>query len=165
MAVAQFHACWSRIRPVSNWKDRGEEMRKSMRWLAGLALLPAWCTCFAWENFEVAVYARAQEVARMGDAQWLQEEWQRISGALQVDKVYLEVHRDGIVPDDATLQAAKAFFAARGVKTAGGITYTIDEGNRFETFSYSNPGHRRRVQSIAENAARHFDEVILDDFF
>jgi hypothetical protein len=101
----------------------------------------------------------------MGDAAWLQAEWQRISGAVHVDKVYLEVHRDGVMPDAATLDAAKAFFAARGIETAAGITYTISEPNRFETFSYSNPEHRRRVQAIAETAARHFDEVILDDFF
>jgi hypothetical protein len=129
--------------------------------LLALLCLPA----VAYENFRVAVYARAQEVSRMGDAAWLQAEWQRISGSVHVDKVYLEVHRDGIMPDAATLEAAKAFFAARGIVTAAGITYTISEPNRFETFSYSNPEHRRRVQSIAETAARHFDEVILDDFF
>ncbi len=84
---------------------------------------------------------------------------------MHVDKVYLEVHRDGTMPDDATLEAAKAFFAARGVRTAGGITYTISEPNRFETFSYSNPEHRKRATAIAQTAARHFDEVILDDFF
>nr|PZN68500.1 MAG: hypothetical protein DIU62_04735 [Pseudomonadota bacterium] len=140
-------------------------MRMSTRWLSGAALLALWTTGHAWENFEVAVYARAQEVVRMEDREWLEREWQRISSAVQVDKVYLEVHRDGHVPSDAALEAARAFFAERGVKTAGGITYTIDEGNRFETFSYSNPEHRRRVQAIAENAARHFDEVILDDFF
>ena len=141
-------------------------MRASM-WRAAVAALLWACgsAAMAFEDFTVAVYARAQEVARMGDAAWLAEQWGRIAGAVHVDKVYLEVHRDGIIPDDATLAAARAFFAARGIATAGGITYTIDEGNRFETFSYSNPGHRRRVQSIAENAARHFDEVILDDFF
>jgi hypothetical protein len=119
----------------------------------------------AYENFQVAVYTRAQEVAQMSDPAWLEREWARISSAVQVNKVYLEVHRDGVMPTEATLAAAKAFFAARGVKTAGGITYTISEPNRFETFSYSNPEHRKRVQGIAEYAARNFDEVILDDFF
>ena len=62
-------------------------------------------------------------------------------------------------------EAAKKFFAERGVAVAGGITYTVSEPNRFETFSYSNPEHRRAVQQIAEHTARHFDEFILDDFF
>src|SRR6185369_3908094 len=52
-----------------------------------------------------------------------------------------------------------------GVKTSGGITYTINESNRFQTFSYNTPADRKRAQMIAELAARHFDEVILDDFF
>jgi hypothetical protein len=138
----------------------------SLRRLACLLLLAcATDAAQAYQNFEVAVYCRAQEVARMSDPAWLEQEWQRIAGAVHVDKVYLEVHRDGVMPDAATLEAAKAFFAARGVRTAGGITYTISEPNRFETFSYSNPEHRRRVREIAETAARHFDEVILDDFF
>lgn len=119
----------------------------------------------AYENLKVAVYARAQEVSRMGDAAWLQAEWQRIADSVHVDKVYLEVHRDGVMPDAAALAAAKAFFASRDIETAAGITYTISEPNRFETFSYSNPAHRQRVQAIAEYAARHFDEVMLDDFF
>lgn len=141
-------------------------MRNAILRAAWPVLLGLWAgTAGAYENFKVAVYARAQEVNRMGDAAWLEAEWQRIAGNVHVDKVYLEVHRDGVMPTAATLEAAKAFFAARGVETAAGITYTIDEGNRFETFSYSNPEHRQRVQQIAETAARHFDEVILDDFF
>lgn len=119
----------------------------------------------AYDNFEVAVYTRAQEVQQMSDPAWLEAHWERISSQLHIDKVYLETHRDQLLVDGATLEAAKAFFAARGVKTAGGITYTLDEPNRFETFSYSNPEHRAQVQAIAEHTARHFDEFILDDFF
>ena len=53
----------------------------------------------------------------------------------------------------------------RGIETAGGITLTINERNRFETFCYSDPEHRAWVQNVVEHTARHFDEVILDDFF
>ena len=67
--------------------------------------------------------------------------------------------------DDKTIEAAKAFFKKRGVETAGGITFTIDESNRFQTFCYSNPEQRAKVKEIVEHAARHFDEIILDDFF
>lgn len=111
------------------------------------------------------MYCRAYEVREMADPAWLRSRWDELSRQVHVDKVYLETHRDGVIVADATLESAKAFFAAQGVQTAGGITYTIDESNRFETFSYSNPEHRRKVQEIAEHAARHFDEVILDDFF
>ena len=55
--------------------------------------------------------------------------------------------------------------ADRGVRTSGGITWTIDEGNRFETFCYSDPKHRAWVKKVIEHTARLFDEIILDDFF
>ena len=88
-----------------------------------------------------------------------------ISQQLEVDKIYLETHRDLLIVDDATLEQAKKFFHDRGIETAGGITYTINEANSFETFCYSNPEHREMVRKIAEHTAKHFDEFILDDFF
>ena len=138
----------------------------SFRWCAALAACALFARdALAYENFRVAVYCRAQEVQKMADPKWLEASWQAVSREVHVDRIYLETHRDRIVIDDATLEAARKFFAARGVQVAGGITYTISEPNRFETFSYSNPEHRREVQKIAEHTARHFDEFILDDFF
>ena len=130
-------------------------------WLVVLLAAPAG----AYESFRVAVYCRAYEVKEMADPAWLTARWEELSRQVHVDKIYLETHRDLLIVDDATLEAAKAFFAARQVETAGGITYTIDESNRFETFSYADPAHRRKVQEIIEHTARHFDEIILDDFF
>ena len=132
--------------------------------LAGCALLFSGAAP-AYENFRVAIYCRAQEVQKMADPQWLQQSWQAISREVHVDRVYIETHRDRILIDDATLEAAKQFFASKGVQVAGGITFTVSEPNRFETFSYSNPEHRKAVQQIAEHTAKHFDEFILDDFF
>ena len=119
----------------------------------------------AYENFKVAVYCRAQEVNRMGDTAWLEARWKEISSQLHVDKVYIETHRDEMLVDDATIEAAKKFFLDHGVQVAGGITFTVSEPNRFETFSYSNPEHRAKVRQIAERTAKHFDDFILDDFF
>jgi hypothetical protein len=119
----------------------------------------------AYENFKVAVYSRAYETAKMADPAWLEERWARISQQVHVDKIYLETHRDQLIVDEATLEAAKKFFIAHGVQVAGGITFTIDEPNRFETFCYSNPEHRAKAKQIVELTARHFDEFILDDFF
>ena len=128
----------------------------------GAAALPAKP---AYKNFKVSVYVRAYEVDKMKDPQWLDSTWTVISQQLDVDKVYLETHRDLLLVDDATIENAKRFFHERGIETAGGITYTIDESNNFETFCYSNPEHRKKVQEIAEFTAKHFDEFILDDFF
>ncbi|MBQ9877942.1 MAG: hypothetical protein IJM29_03430 [Bacteroidales bacterium] len=117
------------------------------------------------KNFKVSVYVRAFEVDKMKDSQWLESTWKTISSQLDVDKIYLETHRDMLLVDDATLEKAKAFFEKQGIEVAGGITYTISEPNDFETFSYSNPEDRAWVQKVAEHTARHFDEFLLDDFF
>ena len=119
----------------------------------------------AYESFKVSIYVRAYEVDKMKDIHWLDSTWNVISQQLEVDKIYLETHRDLLIVEDATLEQAKKFFHDRGIETAGGITYTINEANSFETFCYSNPEHRKMVQKIAEHTAKHFDEFILDDFF
>ena len=116
-------------------------------------------------NFKVSVYVRAYEVDKMKDSQWLDSTWNIISRQLDVDKIYLETHRDLLLVDDATLEKAKKYFLNKGIEVAGGITYTINEANNFETFCYSDPEHRKIVQNIAEHTAKHFDEFLLDDFF
>jgi hypothetical protein len=136
--------------------------------LIGALLLGAAASAFAgrgYKNFEVAVYARAYEVQQMDSLQWLEPLWNEISRQVMVDKIYLETHRDRVLVGEKTIEAAKTFFKARGVKVAGGITYTVNERNRYETFCYTNPEHRKRIKEIAEYTAKHFDEIILDDFF
>jgi len=129
-----------------------------------VTLVPA-ASAQGYDSFEVAVYARAYEVREMADLEWLRTRFEVIQRHLPVSKVYLETHRDKLLVDAETLEQAKRFFAERGIETAGGITLTIDERNRFETFCYSNPEDRQWVQQVVEHTARHFDEIILDDFF
>ncbi|NCB08710.1 MAG: ABC transporter permease subunit, partial [Bacteroidia bacterium] len=119
----------------------------------------------AYKNFKVAVYCRAYEVEKMADPKWLTSVWDTLSHQLHVDRIYLETHRDLLIVPDATLEAAKKFFQSKGVEVAGGITYTIDESNNFQTFCYTNPENRQKVKEIAEHTAKHFDFFILDDFF
>lgn len=88
-----------------------------------------------YKSFKVSVYARAYEVEKMKDLHWLDSTWTIISQQVDVDKIYLETHRDLLIVDDATLEQAKKYFQDRGIETAGGITYTIDESNNFETFA------------------------------
>jgi hypothetical protein len=118
-----------------------------------------------YKNFTVSVYTRAYEVRDMADLKKLQETWDLISSQVKIDKIYLETHRDLLIVDEKTLEGAIKFFKSKGVKVAGGITFTIDESNNFETFCFSNPEHRKKAKEIAEFTAKHFDEFILDDFF
>jgi len=118
-----------------------------------------------YRHFHVALYATVYDVRQMADLKWLKASFETISARLGVDKVYLETHRDTVMADEATIEQARAFLNARGVRTAGGITLTVNERNRFETYCYTRPEHRQKVREIVEYTARLFDELILDDFF
>jgi hypothetical protein len=118
-----------------------------------------------YNGFKVSVYTRAYEVEKMKDLHWLDSTWNIISSQVKVDKIYLETHRDLLIVPGETLEQAKKFFQGKGIEVGGGITYTINEANSFETFCYSNPEHRKIVQEIAEHTAKYFDDFILDDFF
>ena len=118
-----------------------------------------------YKNFDVAIYSRVYETRQMKDPAWLESHWEAISRNLKVDKIYLETHRDTVMVDQETLDQAKKFFLGKGVKVAGGITATLSERNRFETFCYADPAQRQKMKEIVEFTARNFDEIILDDFF
>ena len=118
-----------------------------------------------YEHFTASVYVRAGEVARMADDAYLESNWEAVRDQVRISKVYLETHRDRQIVDSETLDKAKRYFEERGIEVAGGITLTISEPNRFETFCYSDAQHRAWVRELAEHTAAHFDEFILDDFF
>ena len=118
-----------------------------------------------YRNFNCAIYARVYEVIEMGDLDWLASRFEAMERFIKIGKIYLETHRDRVVVEEDILLRVKQFFHDRGVRTSGGITITVNERNRFETYCYTNPEHRQMLKEIVEYTARHFDEVILDDFF
>lgn len=115
--------------------------------------------------YQVSIYTRAAEVDKMADTAWLHQTWTAISSQLHVDKIYLEIHRDRLFIEPDQMRKVISFFKNQGLKVAGGITFTIDESNNFETFCYSRPEHLKMAQDIIERCASLFDEIILDDFF
>ncbi len=119
----------------------------------------------SYQHFNVAIYATVYDVQQMADLDWLRTSFGGISRHLYVDKVYLETHRDMILADEKTIAQARTFFEARGVRTSGGITLTVNERNRFQTYCYTNPEHRQKVREVVAYTARLFNELILDDFF
>ena len=50
-------------------------------------------------------------------------------------------------------------------RTSGGLGLTANEPNQFQSYCYSTPEDREKVKAMTEFTARHFDEIILDDFF
>ncbi|MBN2103655.1 hypothetical protein JW835_06405 [bacterium] len=118
-----------------------------------------------YQNFHTAIYTRVYEVKKMADPEWLEKSFNRISQSIKVDKIYLETHRDMVMIEEEDLVRIKQFFEDKGIQTSGGITITVNESNRFQTYCYTNPEHRRKLKEVVEFTARHFDEIILDDFF
>jgi hypothetical protein len=145
--------------------------------LFALPCLSAFATAPAHDQFKVAVYIPVFQVERMmKDPAYLKESWAEISSQVHVDKVYIETYRSGEVADDAALENAKTFFKQQGIETAGGIAYvgagdtagsdSADAGGgQFISMCYTDPKQRDLVKRVAELTARHFDEIMLDDFF
>ena len=128
------------------------------------------------DQFRVAVYIPVFVVQKMKDPAYLQKSWDDLSSQVKVDKVYIETYRSGTIADDSNLEQVKGFFAAHNVETAGGIAYVgrgdtagadapEDNGGQFISMCYTDPKQRDYVKHIAEITARHFDEIMLDDFF
>jgi hypothetical protein len=120
-----------------------------------------------YQNFDVAIYIVASTAQRqLSDPKVLEAQYQRAASQLKFDKVYLEAYRDHLFLDEKVLVATKQFFERKGVKVAGGLTLAKGgQGGQFGTFDYENPEDRAECQRAVELAARHFDEIILDDFF
>ena len=130
----------------------------------------------AHDQFRVAVYIPVGVVERMKDPAFLEKSWDDIRSQVKVDKVYIESYRSGVIADDALLETVKSFFTARGVEVAGGIAYAAGgdtagftanevESGQFISFCYTDPKQRDYVKHVSEVTARHFDEIMLDDFF
>ena len=118
-----------------------------------------------YQNFKVSTYIRAQDVARMENDKFLQSTWETVSSQVDLDKIYIETHRDAYTVPEKTLLKVKNFFLKKGLEVGGGITFTRSEPSDFETYSYAREEEQQQVKQISEYTARFFDDFILDDFF
>lgn len=124
------------------------------------------CAADNYRNFDVAIYIPAGVVHSFEDPQKLQNDWNVISSQLKVDKVYIEAQRDHLTNSDVLLDSVKQFFIQRGVRVAGGMALSDGGmGGQFHSFCYTDPNDRAFIKGATELAARHFDEIIQDDFF
>ena len=131
------------------------------------ALVQSAVCCFAgnYTNFDVAIYIPVSVVRSFENPQKLQDDWDRVSAQLKVDKVYIEVQRNRDLASDELLERVKKFFLDHGVRVAGGMALSDGGFGQFKSFCYTDPQDRQFIRNAAELAARHFDEVIQDDFF
>jgi len=143
-------------------------MKFKSKWLLAAALLcaPLFCRAGNYTNFSVAVYIPINIVQSFDNPQKLADEWNTIHRQLKVDKVYIEVQRDRRLLSDEQAERVKKFFLDHGVQVAAGMALSDGSiGGQFQSFCYTDPKDRAFIKSAAEFAARHFDEVIQDDFF
>jgi hypothetical protein len=129
-------------------------------------LLADRCLAGNYTNFLVSIYIPVSVVQSFENPERLSNDWARIHSQLKVDKVYIEVQRDRRLASDELLERVKTFFVAQGVQVAGGMALSDGSiGGQFKSFCYTDPTDRAFIKSAAELAARHFDEIIQDDFF
>jgi len=134
--------------------------------LCSVLMCPVVSKAGQYTNFDVSIYIPVGVVRSFENPQKLQSDWDTISRQLKVDKVYIEVQRDHNVASDETLERVKKFFVDHGVKVAGGMAASDGgSGGQFKSFCYTDPKDRAFIKSAAQLAARHFDELIQDDFF
>jgi hypothetical protein len=120
----------------------------------------------AYKNFRAAIYIPVAETKKLADPAIFERQFKRVSSQLDFDKVYIEAYRDRQFATDADLDTVKRAFQAKGIETSGGVTLAAGgSGGQFGTFDYENPADRAECERAVRLIARHFDEVILDDFF
>lgn len=115
--------------------------------------------------YKTAMYMRIFELEKINDDDWINNHWNYLSQYIAIDKIYLEVYRDGKLADINSIKKAKQFFQDKGVKVSAGIATVEDENNNYRTFCYSDINDIKTVSKIIKIIASNFDEIIFDDFF
>ncbi len=119
------------------------------------------------KHFQVTVYIPVNIVKRMAaHPGWLRSSWARISRNLPVNQVFIESFRSDDIASGQQLETVKRFFRAQGVQVAGGIAWSGPGGyGQFRSLCYTDPATRAMVRQVSALTARHFNQIILDDFF
>jgi len=146
-------------------------MKKYIQALAVLLVFGTWAECPAqsqnhYKSFTVSTYAIQRTVQGLmnGNPDPAQS-WADLTRNLKIDKIYLEVMRNHTLVDEAGLDKLKKFFEDQGVQVCGGLAYSINETYGYQGFDYADPENREFARKAVEMAARHFDEILLDDYF
>jgi hypothetical protein len=120
----------------------------------------------AHKSFRTAIYVVVNTTQALSDPATFNAQFDRMMREAPFDKVYVEVYRDRRFATDAQIEATKKAFEARGIIVSGGVTLAAGgRGGQFDTFDYEDPKDRAEAERAVRLAAKHFDEVILDDFF
>ncbi|HEY3761072.1 MAG TPA: hypothetical protein VGN23_04940 [Verrucomicrobiae bacterium] len=119
-----------------------------------------------YQSFIVSTYATQGTVQRLitGDMDPA-ESWSNLTRHLKVDKIYIEVMRNHTLVDEAGLEKLIKFYQSQGVEVCGGLAFSVSEANGYQGFDYADPENREFAKKAVAMAARHFNEILLDDYF
>lgn len=131
-----------------------------------MKILPREAVATSYDNFNVAIYCPVSDVCQMADLETFDRKFTLFTDNIKVGRVYLECYRGMKWCDKETLVKAKAYFEAKGIATAGGITTNDDaKGEGFLSLCYSSEKGRKIFLDAVRLSAEVFDELILDDFY
>jgi hypothetical protein len=123
-------------------------------------------TATHYKSFIVSTYMIQGTVQSMIDGSMdPAETWSNLTRNLKIDKIYIEVMRNHTLVNEAGLEKLKKFFQDRGVQVCGGLAFSVSEANGYQGFDYADPENRDFAKKAVEMAARHFDEILLDDYY
>jgi hypothetical protein len=119
-----------------------------------------------YKSFIVSTYATEGTVRSLMDGNLdPAESWSNLTRNLKIDKIYIEVMRNHTLVDETGLDKLKKFYQDQGVQVCGGLAFSVSEANGYQGFDYADPENREFAKKAVEMAARHFDEILLDDYF
>jgi hypothetical protein len=120
----------------------------------------------SYKSFIVSTYATQGTVQSLMDGDLDPAgSWSNLTRNLKVDKIYIEVMRNHTLVDEAGLEKLKKFYQDQGVQVCGGLAYSVSERNGYQGFDFADPENREFARKAVEMAARHFDEILLDDYY
>jgi hypothetical protein len=123
-----------------------------------------------YKNFRVAIYVTRDTVNQWADPQKLVMAYDNMTRQVKFDKVYIEIASGRSFVREETIDPIKKFFLDHGVLVSGATALNGNSGYNGTnahggSLSFAVQADRDYVQSVAETAARHFDEIILDDWY
>jgi hypothetical protein len=124
------------------------------------------CAQGHYKSFIVSTYATQRTVESLMDGDMdPAQSWAKLTRNLKVDKIYIEVMRNHTLVDETNLEKLIKFYQSQGVEVCGGLAFSVSEANGYQGFDYADPENRAFAKKAVELAARHFNEILLDDYF
>jgi hypothetical protein len=138
--------------------------------LAASVAAPAQAAEGKYKNFRVAIYVTRDTVNRWANPQKLAVDYDNMIRQVRFDKVYLEIASGKSMVREETIDPIKKFFTDHGIQVSGATAPNGNDGyngsnSQGGSLVFSDPADRNYLKGVAELAARHFDEIILDDWF